>query len=37
CIISGEKDNGPIQLLDEAFCCLKSLELKARALGLDVL
>lgn len=37
CIVPGGKDKDPIQLLDEAICCLKSLKLKARALGLDAL
>ncbi|KAK4276866.1 hypothetical protein QN277_014968 [Acacia crassicarpa] len=33
-IIPGGKERDPIWLLDEAICCLKSLKLKARALGL---
>lgn len=33
-IIPGGKERDPIGLLDEAICCLKSLKLKARALGL---
>ncbi|XP_054788806.1 transcription factor bHLH143-like isoform X1 [Prosopis cineraria] len=36
-IIPGGKDKDPIVLLDEAICCLKSLKLKARTLGLDAL
>lgn len=36
CIVPGGKDKDPIQLLDEAISCLKSLKLKARALGLDL-
>ncbi|XP_004490421.1 transcription factor bHLH143-like [Cicer arietinum] len=37
CIVPNGKDKEPIQLLDEAIRCLKSLKLKARALGLDAL
>ncbi|KAJ1377070.1 putative transcription factor [Sesbania bispinosa] len=37
CIVPGGKDKDPIQLLDEAIRCLKSLKLKARALGLNAL
>ncbi|XP_057442473.1 transcription factor bHLH145-like [Lotus japonicus] len=36
-IVPGGKDKDPIQLLDEAIRCLKSLKVKARALGLDAL
>ena len=35
CIIPGGKDKEPVELLDEAIRCLKSLKVKARALGLD--
>ncbi|KAK7321256.1 hypothetical protein VNO77_31719 [Canavalia gladiata] len=37
CIVPGGKDKDPIELLDEAIRCLKSLKLKARELGLDAL
>lgn len=33
-IPGGRKERDPIGLIDEAICCLKSLKLKARALGL---
>lgn len=36
-IVPGGKDMDPLVLLDEAIRCLKSLKLKARALGLDAL
>ncbi|XP_028771848.1 transcription factor bHLH143 [Neltuma alba] len=36
-IIPGGKDKDPIVLLDEAIRCLRSLKLKAKALGLDAL
>ncbi|KAG5052601.1 hypothetical protein JHK87_004799 [Glycine soja] len=35
CIVPGGKDKDPIELLDEAIRCLKSLKLKAIELGLD--
>ncbi|XP_061372056.1 transcription factor bHLH143-like [Gastrolobium bilobum] len=34
-IIPGGKDKDPVMLLDDAIHCLKSLKLKAKALGLD--
>ncbi|XP_027329648.1 transcription factor bHLH143-like isoform X2 [Abrus precatorius] len=37
CIVPGGKDKDPIELLDEAIRCLKSLKLKVRELGLDAL
>ncbi|XP_061362354.1 transcription factor bHLH143-like [Gastrolobium bilobum] len=37
CIVPGGKGKDAIELLDEAIRCLKSLKLKARALGLDAL
>lgn len=37
CIVPGGKDKDPIELLDEAIRCLKSLKLKARELGLDAI
>ncbi|KAK7301128.1 hypothetical protein RJT34_11989 [Clitoria ternatea] len=37
CIVPGGKDKDPIDLLDEAIHCLKSLKLKARELGLNAL
>lgn len=36
CIVPGGKGKDPIQLIDGAISCLKSLKLKARALGLDL-
>ena len=35
CIVPGGKDKDPIELIDEAIRCLKSLKLKAIELGLD--
>ncbi|CAJ1971696.1 unnamed protein product [Sphenostylis stenocarpa] len=37
CIVPGGKDKEPIELLDEAIRCLKSLKLKAIELGLDAI
>jgi hypothetical protein len=37
CIVPNGKDKEPVQLLDEAIHCLKSLKLKAKALGLRAL
>jgi hypothetical protein len=37
CIVPNGKDKEPVQLLDEAIHCLKSLKLKAKALGLKAL
>ncbi|KAK7385371.1 hypothetical protein VNO78_31087 [Psophocarpus tetragonolobus] len=37
CIVPGGKDKDPIELLDEAIRCLKSLKLKAIELGLDAI
>ncbi|KAE9615222.1 hypothetical protein Lal_00048492 [Lupinus albus] len=34
-MIPGGKEMGPVELIDEAIRCLKSLKLKAKALGLD--
>ncbi|OIW16612.1 hypothetical protein TanjilG_02818 [Lupinus angustifolius] len=36
-MIPGGKDMGPVELIDEAVHCLKSLKHKAKALGLDAL
>ncbi|OIW04304.1 hypothetical protein TanjilG_32496 [Lupinus angustifolius] len=36
-MIPGGKDKDPVDLIDEAIHCLKSLKLKAKALGLDAL
>ncbi|XP_020235133.1 transcription factor bHLH145 [Cajanus cajan] len=36
-LVPGGKDKDPIELLDEAIRCLKSLKLKAKELGLDAI